>query len=100
MISASTANFESKNMHEIKAIEKELEDSIREAIEKGSFYCEVSIGLSTSKEVRNRIKEDMSKLGYKIDISDAKANETNCPVDQCSYYDIIALNWGDDYVRF
>lgn len=93
MITAKQANFESKNLKEVKAIEERIEKSICDAIGDGKFRCCISISLNTSNEIRNRIIDDMKELGYKITITNYKDTERGCPVDQCSYYDEISLSW-------
>lgn len=93
MITASQAAFESKNLKEVLKIESDIENNIHKSIEDGRFYCDTSIHISTSKEVRQRIKSDLEKLGYTIQISDNAISERGCPVDQCSYYDTIRVSW-------
>lgn len=95
MINARQANFESKNLKKVSEIEDEIAKGIQNAIENGNFTCDVNIQLDTSKEVRSRIRDDLQKLGYDVLISDNKESERGCPVDQCSYYDVIRISWED-----
>lgn len=93
MISAQVARFESKNLKEVRELEEGIELSIKDAVDKGQFQCSVSISTNVSSEVRKRIKEDLTALGYAVSISDSKASEWGCPVDQMSYYDEIKIDW-------
>lgn len=93
MIDARKANFESKNLKEVRRIEKELEQAVLKAIDKGEFKCKVSISLDLKKEIRQRIRQDMEELGYEIYITTNNETERGCPANQCSYYDFISLSW-------
>lgn len=91
MISADWARFESRNGKIIKDIETELEKAVRKAISQGLFFCSVDIKIDTSTEIRDRIKQDMEDLGYKITITDSR--NSHAPIDQSNWYDIITLKW-------
>lgn len=94
MITAREARFKSKNGELIKEIKSDIETAINEAVEEGQFNCIVSFRISSSDEVRDHIKEDMEKLGYKVKMTDER--ESNAPCDQAPWYDYITLEWGGE----
>ena len=49
-----------------------------------------------SQEVKARIIEDLTKLGYKIEIEDNDTKYKNAPCDQRPWYDDITINWNKE----
>lgn len=96
IISADKAYFESLNGKKIKEIEERIEKGILLAIEQGLFECVVCPFTQMSKEVKDRIKEDLTKLGYKVEIKDNDTKYENVPCDQRPWYDDITVNWNKE----
>lgn len=94
--SANVAYFESTNLAKVKEIENEIEKGINEAIEKGQYKCRVCPFTQMSKEVKARIIEDLTKLGYKVEIEDNDIKYKNAPCDQRPWYDDIIINWNKE----
>lgn len=94
--SADKAYFESLNGAKVKEIEEKIEEEINDAIERGQFECVVCPFTQMSPEVKNRIKEDLTKLGYKVEIEDNDVKYKNAPCDQRPWYDDITINWNKD----
>lgn len=90
---AGTAYFESVNLAKVKEIEKEIEKGINEAIERGQFECTVCPYQQMISEIKKRITEDLTKLGYKVEIEDNDTKYKNVPCDQRPWYDDIIINW-------
>lgn len=90
---ASTAYFESVNLAKVKEIEKEIKKGINEAIERGQFECTICPYQQMSQEIKERIIEDLTKLGYKVEIEDNDIKYGNAPCDQRPWYDDITINW-------
>ena len=90
---ASTAYFESVNLAKVNEIEKEIERGINEAIERGQFECVVCPYQQMSQEIKKRITEDLTKLGYKVEIEDNDTKYGDAPCDQRPWYDDITINW-------
>lgn len=93
---ANVAYFESANLAKVKEIEERIEKGINEAIEKGEFECTVCPFAQMSPEVKDRIKEDLTKLGYKVEIEDNDVKYKNAPCDQRPWYDDIIINWNKE----
>jgi len=93
---ANIAYFESTNLAKVKEIEERIEKGINEAIEKGRFECTVCPFTQMSQEVKNRIKEDLTNLGYKVEIEDNDVKYKNAPCDQRPWYDNITINWNKE----
>jgi len=91
MISATEAKFRSANGKQVKKFEAEFEEAINKAIDKGEFACFPNIPSNTSTEVRDRLKEDMEKLGYKVTIADSRGG--NAPAEQRPWWDTVTLKW-------
>ena len=94
--SADKAYFESLNGAKVKEIEERIEKEINDATERGQFECVVCPFTQMSQEVKNRIKEDLTKLGYKVEIEDNDTKYKNAPCDQRPWYDGITINWNKD----
>ena len=92
-LSASEAKFKSINGKRYAEIEKRIEKAILKAAEEGRCSCKISIDIDTPTEIRERIKCDLSSLGYAVKITDYVAKEQGCPVDQMSYYDDVTIDW-------
>ena len=93
---ANVAYFESTNLAKVNEIENEIEKGINEAIEKGRYECRVCPFQSMSPEVKARIIEDLTKLGYKVEIEDNDTKYKNAPCDQRPWYDDITINWNKE----
>ena len=91
MISAKEAKFRSANGKEVKKFEEEFEEAINKAIEEGEFCCWTQIPSNTTTEVRDRLKEDMEKLGYKITMEDSRGS--NAPAEQSPWWNTVTLKW-------
>lgn len=91
--SAAVAYFESLNGAKIKEVKERIEKAIYLAIEQGRFECVVCPFTQMSQEVKDRIKEDLTKLGYKVEIEDNDTKYENVPCDQRPWYDNITINW-------
>lgn len=94
--SADKAYFESLNGAKVKKIENEIEKGINEAIEKGQYKCRVCPFTTMSQEVKARIIEDLTKLGYKVKIEDNDTKYKDAPEDQRPWYDDIIINWSKE----
>ena len=93
---ADKAYFESKNGAKVKEIEKHIEEEINAAIERGQFECRVCPFVTMSQEVKARIIEDLTKLGYKVEIEDNDTKYKNAPCDQRPWYDDIIISWNKE----
>ncbi len=93
MITAKQANFESKNRRTINEIKNELERNILPAIEEGKFDASCPICLDTPDDIRIKLCQELSELGYQVTITDLKQEEANMPIDQRSRYDVVYIKW-------
>lgn len=93
---ASTSYFESLNGAKVKEIEERIEKGINEAIEQGRFKCVVCPFTQMSQEIKARITEDLTKLGYKVSIEDNDTKYKNAPSDQRPWYDNITIDWNKE----
>lgn len=93
---ANKAYFESKNGAKVKEIEERIEEEINAAIERGQFECKVCPFTPMSSEIKDRIKADLTKLGYKVEIEDNATKYKNAPSDQRPWYDDIIINWNKE----
>ena len=93
IITAKEAKFKSINGKRYAEIEKWIEKAILKTTEEGRCSCGVSIDIGTPAEIRERIKCNLSSLGYTVKITDYAAEEKGCPCDQASYYDTIYISW-------
>ncbi len=93
IITAKDAKFKSINGKKYVEIEKWIEKAILKTAEEGHCSCNISIDIGTPTEIRERIKSDLSSLGYAVKITDYAAEEKGCPCDQASYYDTIYISW-------
>lgn len=93
---ADKAYFESRNGAKVKEIEKRIEEEINAAIERGQFECRVCPFTQMLQEVKNRIEEDLTKLGYKVKIENSDAKYKYAPSDQRPWYDVIVINWNKE----
>lgn len=92
-LSAREAKFKSINGKKYAEIEKWIEKAILKTAEEGHCSCNVSIDIGTPAEIRERIKCDLSSLGYAVKITDYAAENKDCPCDQAIYYDTIYISW-------
>ena len=99
MITAQKAYFESLNGAKVKEIEERIETEINEAIGKGQFECTVCPFTPMSQEIKARIKEDLTNLGYKVEIEDNGTKYKNAPCDQRPWYDDITINWNKEKTK-
>ena len=93
MITAKEANFQSHNGIVIKNILAEIEKKIKTAIDDGRYECTVSITTGIKKEVRERIQDTLTALGYTVEITDYDKQYSNAPAEQRPWYDIITVSW-------
>jgi len=93
MITAKEANFQSHNGAVIKNILAEVEKKIKAAIDDGRYECTVSITTDTKKEIRERIKDTLTALGYTVEITDYDKQYGNAPAEQRPWYDNITVSW-------
>ena len=90
---AKDAYFESLNGQKVREIENRIENGIDIAIKNGKFSCTVCPFTQMSDEVKARIIEDLTELGYIIRIDDNAAKYGNAPSDQRPWYDDIHISW-------
>ena len=93
---ANVAYFESLNGAKVKEIEERIEEEINAAIERGQFECVVCPFAPMSPEIKDTIKADLTKLGYKVEIEDNDVKYKNAPCDQRPWYDDITINWNKE----
>lgn len=91
MISATEAKFKSTHGKTVKELELKIEKELNKAVEGGEFCCYTQIPSNTATEVRDKIKEDMEKLGYKITMEDSRGG--NAPAEQRPWWDTVTLKW-------
>ncbi len=91
MISAREAKFKSTHGKTVKELELKIEKELNKAVEGGEFCCWTQIPSNTATEVRDKIKEDMEKLGYKITMEDSRGS--NAPAEQRPWWDTVTLKW-------
>lgn len=93
MITAREARDKTKYNSLILDLEKKIEKGIQKAIDEGKYECIIDIDTGTPDYVRDEIKKELDKLGYKHKIPAYEPMPYGCPSEQWRYYDKIIINW-------
>lgn len=95
MINAIRAFERTKHNFEINLVKDKIENGINEAIEKGKYFCKITINADTKQIVRDEITEWLIGLGYKCTIPKYEI-QGGCPPDQMDYWNEIYISWESD----
>ena len=99
MKTAATAFQETKFCKEIIDFKKNVETSIEKAISSGNYECEVSFSTDVPDSVRDKVRDELRKLGYNVTIPKYEARPSGCPAEQWRYFDTAKINWMSDTMR-
>lgn len=99
MKTAVTAFQETKFCKEIIDFKKSIETDIEKAISSGNYECEVSFSTDVPDSVRNKVRDELRRLGYDVNIPKHEERPSDCPVEQWGYFDTAKINWMSDKMR-
>ena len=94
MKSANVAYQETKYAKEIMDFKKTIEESIDKAITHGNYCCKIPFSIDVPDSVRNKVRDELRRLGYKVNIPKHEDKPSECPSDQWKYFDEAIVNWG------
>lgn len=99
MKTAATAFQETKFCKEIIDFKKSIETQIEKAIASGNYECEVSFSTDVPDSVRDKVRDELRRLGYDVHIPTYEKIPSGCPVDQRNCWDTAKINWMSDRMR-
>ena len=99
MKTAATAFQETKFCKEIIDFKKSIETDIEKAISSGNYECEVSFSTDVPDSVRDKVRDELRRLGYDVNIPRHEERPSGCPADQCNCWDTAKINWMSDRMR-
>ena len=94
MINRDEAYFKSVYGKQYKELEDRIEEAILITAQRGEFKCSLDLPNGWDCKMRNKIKDQMEKLGYKVSITDYAKQYKDAPLDQRPWYDVITIDWG------
>lgn len=84
---------ETKYAKEIIDFKKTIEESIDRAASNGNYECNVSFSNDIPDSIRDKIRNELERLGYRVSIPKYEAKPAGCPYEQWGYYDEAKINW-------
>lgn len=96
MITANEAKMQSTYKSKVKKLEIDIENAIKDAIDKGLFSTSISLPLTDegdSNTVRTLLVSELKKNGFSVKVTDYAKTERHCPCDQAHYYDSLTVSW-------
>lgn len=99
MKTAADAFKETKFCKEIIDFKQAIETQIEKAISSGNYECEVTFSTDVPDSIRNKVRDELQRLGYTVTIPKHEERPFDCPADQWRYYDMAKINWMSDTMK-
>ena len=93
MKTATIAFQETKFCKEIIDFKRSIEAEIEKAISSGNYECEVSFSTDIPDSIRDKVRDELRRLGYEVAIPKHEDKPFGCPAEQWKYWDVAKINW-------